>query len=323
MSLCTSGIISLILLFNYSIFSHKDYIQEHDIKFEHRTRSYSTVKGITNPFAIQGIGRAHHQTELRKQNINDMPLSNIFVATENLLPKSNEDVRLSSNRPIYNHQNNKAITKISLEVLVILIICGAGYIVYSYQGKRKERKRFWAVIKRIKKEKETYIQQSVTTHHSSVANTDTSVTAQKVAIDENSEKTTKNDTEKRLSILKETEDKILRQLDKLEKGTSYTQNNMSLSSLATKLKTNAKYLSYVINNYKKKDFNNYINDLRIEYIIDKITNDREYIDYKISYLAKECGFSSHSKFSAAFKKVTGLTPSTFINQQQKNNTQER
>lgn len=319
MSLCTSGIISLILLFNYSIFSHKDYIQKHDIKSEHRTTSYSTVKGITNPFAIQGIGRAHHQTELRKQNINYMFIFNMFVATENLLPKSNKDIRLSSNRPIYNHQNNKAITKITLEVLVILlIICGAGYIVYSYQSKRKERKRFWTIIKRIKKE--TLIQQSTANHHSSFTDTDTT---QKMVIGENREKTTKNDTGKTLSILKETEDKILRQLDKLEKGTLYTQNNISLSSLATKLKTNAKYLSYVINNYKKKDFNNYINDLRIEYIIDKITNDREYIDYKISYLAKECGFSSHSKFSAAFKKVTGLTPSTFINQQQKNNTQER
>ncbi|HLV38436.1 helix-turn-helix domain-containing protein, partial [Xanthomarina sp.] len=55
-----------------------------------------------------------------------------------------------------------------------------------------------------------------------------------------------------------------------------------------------------------------INKLRIQYIVNKLKSDPDYLNYKISYLAEECGFSSHSKFSASFKNVTGLSPSTFI-----------
>ncbi|RTZ46822.1 hypothetical protein EJ377_15815 [Chryseobacterium arthrosphaerae] len=47
-----------------------------------------------------------------------------------------------------------------------------------------------------------------------------------------------------------------------------------------------------------------MNRLRINYIVDKLINDEKYRQYKISILADECGFSSHSKFAAVFKAVT-------------------
>ncbi|OAD45575.1 helix-turn-helix domain-containing protein [Polaribacter atrinae] len=52
--------------------------------------------------------------------------------------------------------------------------------------------------------------------------------------------------------------------------------------------------------------------MRIYYIKEKLTTDKEYLNYKISYLVEECGFSSHSKFSASFKSVLGVSPSEFI-----------
>jgi AraC-like DNA-binding protein len=36
------------------------------------------------------------------------------------------------------------------------------------------------------------------------------------------------------------------------------------------------------------------------------------MNYKISYLAETCGFSSHSTFATIFKSITGITPITFI-----------
>ncbi|RYF19687.1 MAG: AraC family transcriptional regulator [Flavobacteriales bacterium] len=71
-------------------------------------------------------------------------------------------------------------------------------------------------------------------------------------------------------------------------------------------------LSSIINQYKNQNFNDYINGLRIDYIIDKLQNDHKYLNYKISYLAEECGFSSHSLFSSAFKKKLKMSPSSFI-----------
>jgi len=61
-----------------------------------------------------------------------------------------------------------------------------------------------------------------------------------------------------------------------------------------------------------KDFKNYINELRVGYIIEKLTTDPQYHKYKISTLAEEAGFSSQSKFAAAFRKVTDVSPSQFL-----------
>ncbi|AZA90338.1 DNA-binding transcriptional activator FeaR [Chryseobacterium nakagawai] len=110
----------------------------------------------------------------------------------------------------------------------------------------------------------------------------------------------------------ETETKLLELLDEFEKGDLYNNKGMSLSFLAGELNTNTKYLSYVINQHKTADFKTYINRLRINYIVDKLINDEKYRQYKISILADECGFSSHSKFAAVFKAVTDFSPSAYI-----------
>ncbi|MGC4128436.1 MAG: tetratricopeptide repeat protein [Bergeyella sp.] len=110
----------------------------------------------------------------------------------------------------------------------------------------------------------------------------------------------------------ETEEKILVKLEKFEQSALFRRNTVSLSYLANYCLTNTKYLSYVIKKHKQKDFNNYINELRIKYIVDKLKTDSEYRKYKISTLAEEAGFSSQSKFAAAFKKVNDVSPSQFL-----------
>lgn len=109
-----------------------------------------------------------------------------------------------------------------------------------------------------------------------------------------------------------TEEKILHRLEEFEKSDLFTNNNISLSSLASLFETNNKYLSYVINTYKKKDFNNYINDLRVYYVIKKLKDNCQYRKYKIAVLAEEAGFSSQNKFATIFKKTTSMSPSIFI-----------
>lgn len=106
--------------------------------------------------------------------------------------------------------------------------------------------------------------------------------------------------------------KILERLKTFENQKLYIQNDISLSYLATYCDTNAKYLSVVINSYKKKDFFNYINELRVNYIVKKLKNDPYYRRLKVAALAYEAGFSSQSKFALNFKKVTSLSPSEFI-----------
>ena len=78
--------------------------------------------------------------------------------------------------------------------------------------------------------------------------------------------------------------------------------------------TNPKYLSQIIRENKNQNFNSYINQLRISYISDKLYNTTLYREYKISYLAEECGYASSQVFINAFRKETGMTPSYFINE---------
>lgn len=78
--------------------------------------------------------------------------------------------------------------------------------------------------------------------------------------------------------------------------------------------TNPKYLSQIIRESRNQNFNSYINQLRINYISNKLYSTTLYREYKISYLAEECGYASPQVFINAFRKETGMTPSYFINE---------
>lgn len=115
-----------------------------------------------------------------------------------------------------------------------------------------------------------------------------------------------------LKISKETEQQIAKNIEIFEHSKQFLRPDISFPKLATSLKTNTKYLNYYLKKHFNKDYTTYINDLRINYIIARVENNKAYRKYKISYLAKESGFSSHSTFSANFKRVTGFSPSEYV-----------
>lgn len=126
-------------------------------------------------------------------------------------------------------------------------------------------------------------------------------------------------------ILKETEEQILNKLKRFESSKRFINKDISLAVLAGQLDSNTKYLSEIINTHYNVNFNTYINKLRINYIIEKLKTDPNFINYKISYLAENCGFSSHSSFATVFKSITGISPVKFIellNQEKENNLLE-
>ena len=124
-------------------------------------------------------------------------------------------------------------------------------------------------------------------------------------------------SEKSSVVPEDIERNLLKKLDAFERGTKFTNQEMSIAYLASLFDTNTKYLSEVINRQKGKNFNSYINELRINYIIEKLKTEPVYFNYKISYLAEESGFSSHSSFATVFKSVTGISPTKFMDLLQK------
>ncbi|MGX9985612.1 helix-turn-helix domain-containing protein [Soonwooa purpurea] len=110
----------------------------------------------------------------------------------------------------------------------------------------------------------------------------------------------------------ETKVKIIQKLEKFEESGLFTNKNLSLPYLAAHRETNTKYLSRFIKNYKNTDFNAYINKLRIDYILRKLNDNKDFRHFKITTLAEEAGYSSHSKFAAIFKQIVGISPSTYV-----------
>ncbi|WP_228421939.1 helix-turn-helix domain-containing protein [Chryseobacterium soldanellicola] len=121
-------------------------------------------------------------------------------------------------------------------------------------------------------------------------------------------------------ISKEKEEEILQKLREWELSDQYLSKSMSLSMLSAQMGVNTKYLSEVINNSKGKNFNGYINELRINHIAHLLKTDPVYLNYKVSYLAEFSGFSSHSAFTTVFKSVTGMSPNAYIQEISKSRT---
>ena len=113
-------------------------------------------------------------------------------------------------------------------------------------------------------------------------------------------------------IPEETGKLLLQKLEKFEASEKYLRKDASLPWLANDLSTNTKYLSEIIKIARGKNFSNYINGLRINFIVDKLYNSPKYREYKISHLVEESGFVTHKVFVAAFKNEHGVTPSYFI-----------
>ncbi|PQA94479.1 hypothetical protein B0A69_08415 [Chryseobacterium shigense] len=115
-----------------------------------------------------------------------------------------------------------------------------------------------------------------------------------------------------IKISPEAEEHILKGLKTFEENLDFNHKNISRYNLSNTLNVNTKYLSAVIRKHKNFNFNQYINHLRINYIVDQLKNEPQYRKYKINHLAEITGYSSHSAFSLEFKKITGMHPSAFI-----------
>lgn len=101
-------------------------------------------------------------------------------------------------------------------------------------------------------------------------------------------------------------------LNDFEDHNKFTKIGYNLNLLAKELHTNSSYLSKVINETKHMNFTNYINRLRIEFILDKLSTEYKYRRYTIQALARESGFNSAQSFTRAFTKHTKKTPTVFI-----------
>jgi AraC-like DNA-binding protein len=121
-------------------------------------------------------------------------------------------------------------------------------------------------------------------------------------------------------INSETVATILKQLEKFENEKKFLDKDWNLITLSAAFNSNNKYLASIICYYRDKGFTEYINGLRIEYIISLLRTESKYKNYTYSALAQEAGFSTTERFTKAFLSSTGISPTFFIKQLKKENS---
>jgi AraC-like DNA-binding protein len=173
--------------------------------------------------------------------------------------------------------------KLILTISIFLIVVILSVMLYYYRLKRQYQQRYEAIIQKSNSIVEDNI--SVKDVKYSPANLD---------VDE--------------QIVQE----ILQELHLFEAEHHFLKNQITLNEVAKRVNTNSKYLSKVINTYKNKNFRTYINDLRIDYLVQRMQHDPIYRKYTLRAIAEEGGFSNPESFFRAFQKRTGLKPSYFI-----------
>ena len=91
----------------------------------------------------------------------------------------------------------------------------------------------------------------------------------------------------------------------------FLEPELTLNELAMKLKTNTSVISAAINQNFQKNFNDFVNEYRVEEFIKRV----QYPENKhltLLAIAFDCGFNSKATFNRAFKKFTGKSPKELL-----------
>lgn len=113
------------------------------------------------------------------------------------------------------------------------------------------------------------------------------------------------------SGLKDDDAKLMFQhlLELMEQHKPFLEPKLSLTALANLLNISPNHLSQIINQFGQKNFNDFVNQYRVEEFIRR-SSEKSHLSFLA--LALESGFNSKSTFNSVFKKHKGLTPSQFL-----------
>ncbi|RDK83466.1 AraC family transcriptional regulator [Marinirhabdus gelatinilytica] len=259
--------------------SKKYYTQALSAPYIDNATKFSTHKALSEIYKKQDstamLQKYNNKNVLLHPQIQDSE-RNVRSALISYLQQEQEDVLKIDKTKYYSW------------VLLLVLLFGLIFLGYYFYNRKlnKEYERFKQLIAEVEKDKKLEVPYKV---------------------EEVNVKPTKA-----IVIPDETIQGILERLEEFEKSTKFTDSKMNLTVLAKQLKSNSKYISEIIRTHKQKNFNSYINELRINYIIKLMKTDKAYLNYKVSYLAESSGFSSHSAFTVVFKNITGFTPKQFI-----------
>ena len=97
----------------------------------------------------------------------------------------------------------------------------------------------------------------------------------------------------------------------LKEKTILFNPDFSLNMLAQTVKSNTKYVSWVINQTYGKNFKTLLNELRVQEASKMLDDFENYGNYTIQAISEDVGYKSSTSFILAFKRIIGMTPSAY------------
>ncbi len=178
---------------------------------------------------------------------------------------------------------------------VTLVLMGI-IIVYLIQKNRRNKRLFEELMKR------DTANHPFSSDNNSIEETELEV-PEIIEVDSNEKPARK--------ISPEIEEAIVKKLDKFELNKKYLEKDMTVRKMAAILNTNDKYVTKIIAKHRGKGTIEYINELKLDYIIEMLKTDSRYRNYTHKALGDEAGFRTTQSFTRAFKSHTGITPTYF------------
>lgn len=94
----------------------------------------------------------------------------------------------------------------------------------------------------------------------------------------------------------------------MEEQQMFLDSQLTLTRLSDAINISTHHLSEVLNQQLGKNFYQFINEYRVNYVCQQLQNDHS---IKVLDLAMSAGFSSKSTFNAVFKQAKGMTPTQY------------
>lgn len=95
-------------------------------------------------------------------------------------------------------------------------------------------------------------------------------------------------------------------------NTPFRKTGYTIANLAQELDIPSYQLSAFINQQYGKNFNELVNEYRVNYLAGLLKDSPEYFQFTLEALGKLAGFNTRASFIAAVKRSTGKTPSEFF-----------
>lgn len=127
------------------------------------------------------------------------------------------------------------------------------------------------------------------------------------------EETTEKEERSTTMLNEEQANRLLNKINRVMGDVSViSQSDFSLNTLAQMVESNTKYVSWVINETYGKNFRLFLSEYRIREACRRLSDQEHYGNVTLQAIYEELGYNSAASFIQAFKKVNGMTPSTYL-----------